>query len=208
MSVRVYLGGEGPNELGSFARHPSYQNVNPQPGVVETLLRSVEPEGWEVVGAVMWIRISKYRAKGPMDVEKRNVLGLALEADRAGAHALAFVRDTDGDPQREQVIHDTIPVARERHPDLKIIGGTPKPLLEAWLLALKGETKTEGLTTTRAVKLLVAKQVPKKDTAAMVDYVRRAAPFKQVARDADGLRSWLKEAEDVLTLLTKPAVLR
>src|SRR5690606_2728215 len=86
MSGRVFLGGEGPNELGSLARDPSYQPADPEPGVLETLLRSVERDGWEVAGAVTWKRIVKYKAKGPMNAEKRNVLGLALDAERAEAH--------------------------------------------------------------------------------------------------------------------------
>lgn len=207
MSAQVFLGGEGANELGSLARDPVYQPAEPQPGVLETLLRSVQPEGWEVAGAKVWKRIVKYKAKGPVNAEQRNVLGLALEAERANAHALAFLRDTDGDADREEAIQAAIPTAKALCPTLEIIAGTPKPLLEAWLLALKGQTKTEGLSKTQAVKRL-AEHVPEKDTAAMVDYVRDARPFAQIAEDAVGLRSWLSEAERVLKAITKLAAVR
>src|SRR5690606_29910005 len=139
--------------------------------------------------------------------EKRNVLGLALEAERAKAHAVAFLRDTDGDARREQTIHAAIPDAKALCPGLEVIGGTPKPLLEAWLLALTGKTKTDGLSTKQAVELL-GKQVSQKDTAAMVDYVLEARPFNRVAQDAAGLRKWLSEAKKCLKLITKLAVLR
>src|SRR5690606_40855718 len=104
-----------------------------------------------VADAMKWKDIVKFQANGAMDAERRNVLGLALEAERANAHALAFLRDTDGDERRERAIHSAIAEARTHFPTLEIIGGTPKPLLEAWLLALAGENKTESLSKAQAV---------------------------------------------------------
>lgn len=206
MRARVFLGGEGPNELGSLALERSYRPDPLQPGVLETLLRGMQPDGWQVADAMKWKDIVKFQANGAMDAERRNVLGLALEAERANAHALAFLRDTDGDERRERAIHSAIAEARTDFPTLEIIGGTPKPLLEAWLLALAGENKTESLSKAQAVKRL-AKHLPKKDTAAMVDYVRAAQPFNRVAKDAAGLHQWIGAAKKQLKKISKWALL-
>lgn len=49
--LEVFLGGEGSNELGSRPRDPMYPST---PGVVETLLRGVQRDGWEVNGTCKW----------------------------------------------------------------------------------------------------------------------------------------------------------
>jgi hypothetical protein len=77
--VRVYLGGEGRNELGSRCGDPIYQDEGSL-GVIETLLRRVQASGWAVIGAKKWCRIVKLRSKGPTPREERNVLGLIYEA--------------------------------------------------------------------------------------------------------------------------------
>ncbi len=54
---RVFLAGEEPNELGEWSHHPSYRKDPPLTGVIEALLREVEPDGWKVVDAVLWKKI-------------------------------------------------------------------------------------------------------------------------------------------------------
>ena len=120
--VRVYLGGEGRNELGSRSGHPSYQDDS-SPGVIETLLRRVESTGWEVAGAMDWRRIVKLQSRGHTPNEDRNVLGLVLETKRAGARVLAFVRDSDGNAERTEIINDAIVKSKEKFPEVEVIGG-------------------------------------------------------------------------------------
>jgi hypothetical protein len=195
VTALVFLGGEGPNELGSRARHPSYNDD--QPGVIEALLRRVQEQGWAVSGAVTWSRIRKFQARGPTPREERNVLGFVLEAKRAGAHIAAFLRDADDDAERLAVIKAAITRARELYPDVDVIGGVAVPVLEAWLLALSGEAKTERLGKAAAQSRLAARGVPEKSTAAMVQIVRDAR-IDSIPVDAAGLRTWLKTAEEVL----------
>jgi hypothetical protein len=61
-----------------------------------------------VIGATKWTRITKLRAKGPTPREKQNVRGLVLEAKRAQAQVVAFIRDADDDTERERQISAAI----------------------------------------------------------------------------------------------------
>lgn len=192
--VGVFLSGEGRNELGSRAGDPSYQ-TDDEPGVVEALLQRVQEGGWKAVGALQWSRIRKYSARGPMSAEERNVLGIVLEARRAEARAVAFVRDADGDRERTKIIERASERAREEFPDIEVIGGTPFPVLEGWLLALMGEMKTEELG-----KAAAHKGVEEKNTAAMVGIVE-TADLTRIPKDARTLRSWIQAARETLPTL-------
>ena len=99
--IRVYLGGEGRDELGGWADHSSYRRAD-EPGVLETIIRHVL-EGYpvEVVGAKQWKDIRKYRAGQHRSAELRNVLGLIEAARASGCDVLVFARDRDRDLGRE-----------------------------------------------------------------------------------------------------------
>ncbi len=199
--VGVFLGGEGPNELGSRCGDPIYQ-TSTVPGVVETLLRGVQPDGWEVTGATKWSRITKLRAMGPTPREEQNVLGLVLEAKRAGSQVAAFVRDADDDQERPRVFKDAITKARTEFPEIEVIGGAAVPVLEGWILALLGVHGTEKLGKTAAQSKLERRGIAPKDTEAMV----KAATFVTldgVARDATSLKNWLGIAGELLPRLVR-----
>lgn len=200
--VGVFLGGEGRNELGGWCDEPPYRDET-SPGVIEALLKRVQPEGWKVKGACKWSRIRKYRAKGPTLGEERNVLGLAQDAKDAGAAVLAFVRDADDDRERPRVIDAAVLRVQREIPSIRIIGKAAIPVLEGWVLAVSGEAGTENMGRTAAQKRLVAKKVPSKDTAAMVGVVERNGLGK-IPSDAQSLRDWLKQAAAALP----PAVTR
>jgi hypothetical protein len=80
---------------------------------------------------------------------------------------------------------------------MEVIGGSAIPVLEGWILAMLGETKTETLSKAAACSQLAAKSSVSKDTAAMV---RNAETFAidGLPSDAVGLRRWLETAADVL----------
>lgn len=106
--IKVFLGGEGSNELGTRWHRP----MGDQPGVVEALLRRVRADGWCVGGARLWKTIRKYQAGvargAPNHGDARNVLGLVLHAYEAACELLVFVRDDDGDPDRDPAIAATL----------------------------------------------------------------------------------------------------
>ena len=192
----VFLGGEGPNELGSYTGHPAYFDER-QPGVIAALLRRVEPSGWRVVGAMKWAEIRKYRAYGPSPNEARNVRALILRAQDAKADVLAFTRDSDGDQTRVRDIEEAIAEydASGRKP--KLIGGVAIPLLEAWLLALDGEFGTEQLSKKGAQDRFENKHHFAKVTEKVVAYVERA-DLNRIPSDALRLARWIASARAIL----------
>jgi hypothetical protein len=187
--VKVFLSGEGPNELGSRFGHRAYQSDD-RPGVLHALLARVRASGWEVGGACEWKRIRKYRA-GRFDHEDtRNVLGVALDAREAGCDVLAFSRDMDRDAAREDAVEEGIRLVE----GIGVIGGVAKPTIEGWILALLQERRTEDMSPRRAEEKLVERGVPAKDGAGMVRVVEEAV-LERIPEDAASLRRWLERAE-------------
>jgi hypothetical protein len=202
--LRVFLGGEGRNELGSWARETAYRN-DEEIGVIKALLLRVKPQGWRVVGARAWKHCRKYTDFGfrPADVrrnirsdnEKRAVLGLILDAIEQSipADLVVFVRDQDDHPERAKVIADAIKVARTLWPHIRLVGDVAVPVLEAWILALMGERDTEALGKAKAQRSLAERGVT--TTAEMVREVMAGRP---VPEDAGHLNTWLAEAASAL----------
>lgn len=198
--MKVVLGGEGSNELGGRANPHPYQTDDR--GVLEALLRRVRPDGWQVVDAIAWKRIRKFRAGDHADAEERNVRGLVLAAKERSADVVAFSRDADGDgPQHRQrcdAVSAGIAWARENFPDgPAVIGGMAIRMLESWVLASLGEHGTEALRREGLAAALKHQQIPEKDTRAMVARIDDAN-LAMLPPDATSLRSWLERAGAVL----------
>jgi hypothetical protein len=102
-SVKVFLVGEGSNELGSRAREREHQS-DESPGVLHALLRRVAADGWEVGGARQWSKIRKIKLGNAPHADTRNVLGAALHARESRCEVLAFCRDRDNDRGREAAV--------------------------------------------------------------------------------------------------------
>ena len=198
--MKVLLAGEGPNELGGWARHPSYRNTE-EPGAIEALLRKVRAEGWRVVDGVLWKQIRKYQVGNRRGAEERNVLGLVLKAKEVGCDLVAFVRDRDGtqaNPNREryQAIEDGIRAAQEKIEECpRVIGGVAVKKLESWLMALLGNRNSEIHPSPERV--LEDRGVAIKSTRDYVAVVRDA-DLDQVPADAESLRCWIERATAAL----------
>ena len=102
MDVKVWLGGDGPSEVGDRDRGGD------RVGALEALLRRVEPDGWRVAGATQWRFIRKFRVGAAVGNDThgdiRNVAGLVNEAYEAGCEVVVFARDVDAEPARVAVI--------------------------------------------------------------------------------------------------------
>jgi len=199
VNVKIFLVGEGKNELGSRVGDPSYQS-DESPGVLHALLMRIEPAGWEVGGARDWknIRKFKFKAGRAAHADTHNVLGAALDAKEAGCDVLAFMRDRDKDHGRKEAVDEGIrrvPATLSSAPE--VIGGVAVPKLEAWILALLQHRKTELLSPTRAEEVLAEKGIAAKDGLAMVRVVEQA-DLKQIPKDATSLNEWVARAESVL----------
>jgi hypothetical protein len=125
------------------------------------------------------------------------VLGVVLEAKRANAEIVAFVRDADGNRERANAIENAVVKARQDFPEVEVIGGTAVPVLEGWLLAILGVPKTEKLSKRAAQSRLREHGVPEKDTAAMARVVFDA-DLAGIPGDATSLGLWLERATEVL----------
>jgi hypothetical protein len=195
--AKVFLCGEGPNELGSRFGHRAYQS-DERPGVLHALLARVQPTGWEVGGVREWKRIRKFRIRGASHEDTHNVLGAALDAKEAGCDVLAFSRDRDRDPDRHDAIEEGIRKVPETFPSAPaVIGGVAVPTLEGWVLALSQELRTEELTPKRAEQALQDKGVKLKDGTAMVRLVEEA-DLSKLPSDATSLTAWIARARNVL----------
>jgi len=200
--VRVFLGGEGRNDLGSWAGDPAYQD-DASPGVIKALLLRAQPLGWKVIGGRTWKTCRKYTDHAAIpgnsrrtirgDHETRAVLGLVLDAKERGAHAVAFVRDQDGDPERTRIIREAARQARTHWPHIRVVGDTAIPVLEAWILALLGETGTESLGKKKAQTLLAERGIGSTD-----EMVREVRANRPVPEDATCLCAWLADAKVAL----------
>jgi hypothetical protein len=150
MTRRLLLAGEGPDELGRWFREKPYREPAPDeadvPGILEALLTKLDLAPWEIADAVPWRdrRIPLYRAGERRAPETRRVLGLALLAAESDADAVVFVRDRDGEKEREADIEAGISQA----PDLGLVtslaGGVAIEEIEAWILALLGDRNAES----------------------------------------------------------------
>lgn len=198
--IRIYIGGEGRNELGSWAAEEAYQS-DEYPGAIQALLGRVRRDGWRIEGGMMWKNIRKLKVNTPGRAEVRNILGLVLKAKENGCLAVAFIRDQDGsnekmNKQRERDVEEGIRQAIESNQNgPAVIGGVAVKKLESWIAALRGVGDSENMR--RPEEFLSTIGIGKKDTAGMVRVIE-SAEMEEIPRDARSLRMWLNRAREAL----------
>ena len=193
--IRVFLGGEGVDELGRFAHASAYaMHVSSKGeeqkgrGILEALAERLKGQPLEFVGGLAWHRIRKNkRMRGLTSAEARNVMGLALDARAAGCEAVVFVRDQDGHSQRAADVEEGIQAARSHCPGLLIIGGMAVEEIEAWLLAMLGERKSESHKHPKEVLQERHGISNRLDKTRVVE----EANFAKLPEDAHSLRTWM-----------------
>ncbi len=195
---KVWLGGEGPSELGD---RDQPQHTWQRGGALEALLRRVRQDGWQVHGATRWRALRKYQAgkarSATGHADERNTLALALVAKERGCDVVAFSRDLDADEGREAAIEAGIAGAQQSWPVLRIAGGVAKPALEGWLLALLGESRTDGLSRGRVAERLKEHGVVGKKAEDYVVLIEQA-DLEKGARGSMSLRQWLERSSAAL----------
>jgi hypothetical protein len=185
--MRVFLSGEGPDDLGDWFNDPQYRSNPPRIGVIEALLRSVSKVDFTVVDARVWKRIRKFKAGKHAQPETRNVLGLMLEAEEARCDALVFVRDQDGYADRQASIEAGILLANDGGYEPALVGGVAIQEIEAWILALLGERNTERHADAKAVLVKKHSITTGAEKVAAVE----SADLSKIPEDAASLLSWL-----------------
>lgn len=199
--MKVFLAGEGKTELGRHALSKEYFEGSNEVGVLEALVRR-HCRDVQIVGAELCKsrgaqkKLPKLRVgSGMSGAETQTVRGLALLAEEAGAQALVFARDRDGERERERDVVAGVEEARRENPSLRIVGGVAIEMIECWLLALRGEHHSQ---TCRDPKGGLSKRHQVTSVAEMVDFVRAAKlDVGSLPADAKSLRDWLAQAKEV-----------
>jgi hypothetical protein len=195
---KVFLAGEGSNELGGWYNEAKDRGDFPYPGILETLLKLINADGWVISDAKKWRKIRKFRAGEHRSAEERNVLGVCWEAIEKGCDTIAFTRDSDGHNERVVDVQKGIEFANALWSDrLVIIGGCAVPCIEGWVLAILGNRHTESLSRTRIEALIIKAGIDPKKTAPMVEKIEQT-DLANIADDAHSLKSWLDTAQHVL----------
>jgi len=194
--VKVWLGGEGPSEIGDRDR-PDGQRV----GVIEALLLKVERDGWYVAGATVWRRITKLRVGAALGRDNHgdihNVAGLVNEAHENACEVVAFARDIDSDLERLAAIAQGVSRAREIFPGMGIVGGPAVPTIEGWILALRNVPRTESMSRARVNELIAAQDLAGKHPEAYAEVIE-SADLTTLPPGCDCLGEWIATARSVL----------
>jgi hypothetical protein len=197
VAVKVWLGGEGSCEIGGRA------DGNERPGVLEALLKHLEPAGWVIAGATRWKHIRKFRAgaairDGIGHADLANVRGLALEASEAGCEIVAFARDRDADDGRAAAVAKGIELSETV--GIRIVGGLAIPAIEGWILALHGVRNADSYSRQRAESELAALGIELRSPEAYVAVVEAAAAPLLDTIPPGSLLEWVQTAARVLAV--------
>lgn len=206
MPAKVWIVGEGNNELGVGDGYGGRHR-----GVLEALLTRVRDGGWECAGKQQWHAVQKFRAGGARlgaanHGDYLNVLGLVLEAYENAADAVAFTRDVDSDPDREDAVTAALAWIRSESGWLiDVIGGAARPAIEGWILALRAVPGTDDMSRARTLAHLAEHGVSGKSTIDYIEVVEQAELGEPdrfgLPAGAESLRVWLATAHEVLTRL-------
>ena len=146
--MRTMLGGEGPSELGRYARRHAFRKAD-DVGVLEALARLVLPEP-DIADGTLWKAIRHYKSGGHRSREERLVLGLCLKAKEGSFDAVVFSRDRDGDVDRERAIQDARAEAKRMRPEHTLMGGVAVEAIESWMIAATAQEQADNVTDPKA----------------------------------------------------------
>ena len=119
---------------------------------------------------------------------------LSLIAEEAGCSAVVFLRDRDRDETRERALRQGVAEARDAFSSVSVAAGIVIECLEAWLLAIDGVRRSEGLSVAKAKTELKSCR----STDEMVAWVE-ARGVVQIPEDAHSLIAWCDEVRSALT---------
>lgn len=193
--MRVLLVGEGPNDIGRWAKSPEYREAYAEDGVVGVWVHTVAASTAEIVQGLEWKSIRKFRARvgaALPDADAHNVRALPLKARELGCDVVVFARDRDGSVTREKAIHDVL--AQETH--AAVAGGVAVENLEHWLAAAAGLRDSESKSAKQVGEHLKAQNCATKSTQEMCALARRCPP-SDAPECAESLRAWVARVREV-----------
>lgn len=135
-SLRVYLCGEGKDDIGRWAVEAAYrQQAQPSDGVIGTLARKMVPDGWQVVDGRPLKNVPVLRVGGgERGSEARRFRGAVQLAREAECDVLLFARDEDGDGSRGDELRALAAAPYASPPEVAL--AVVVPCIEGWVLEL------------------------------------------------------------------------
>lgn len=191
--MKVWLAGEGTNDIGSLAK--GAQASHEYLGALHVLLCASCPEA-EVIGGERWKSVPKLRVgtKGA-GAEAQTVAGLQLRAEENNADALVFMRDRDTERDREQQIE--LALANSTFPTAGVVS---VETLEHWIAAVAGRSKSEKLSGSQVDTILRELNIEKKSTHSYVTWLSSRS-LDSLPLDAKSLRLWIRRISSLMSLI-------
>jgi hypothetical protein len=193
--VKIFVGGEGPGELGKWAEPVEARASSKRgDGVLVALVRRIHSE-CTVVDGILWKSIRKLQSGGHRSAEERNLLGLELAARESGAECLVWSRDTDQNDERRKQLKNAM---RElTHPS---VGCPVDPCLESWALALaRKHSKPDLLTSARVKELAKLHEI---NSAEAMETLAQTESLEELP--SPSLKQWLKTCRAAPTAQLEP----
>jgi hypothetical protein len=193
--MKVFVAGEGSDEIGDFVHDPTYRRPECEGGILEALLRRSRAVGWVIADGCPWRRVRKFAfGRDLHGREFRNVLGIVDQAAEAGCDIVAFVRDRDGEIDRQAAIEIAIAEVARLGLNVAVIGGVAVETVDAWILACLGEVSSEDV---RDPKSVLQTRFGLSKGAEKVEVIANAN-LGAVPTDARSLNIWRERAKTVL----------
>ena len=193
--MNILICGEGVTELGDWLPSRAHRPEGARKGLIEALLRQAGLTGWEVRAALYWSKARKFRAGQFRSPDHRALLGLLQDAVENECEAVVFVRDRDGDVERERAIERAVTEGPSIVPEVALAGCVAVEEIEAWLLACKGQRGSESHAHPKEV---FAGQFHDERHLDGKVAVVEAADLNALPPDAHSLHLWLSRARAVL----------
>jgi hypothetical protein len=142
MSLKVFVCGEGTDDIGRWAIEIAYRDASRRgDGLIGELARRVVTEGWTIVEGRALKNVPVFRPGKGLKQEAVRFHGAMQLAWAKGCDVVLFARDTDGDEER------TAQLRGLRTTDAgRVALAVVEPVIEGWALELSGERRKGGWT--------------------------------------------------------------
>ena len=193
--MRILISGEGRTELGDWRNSPPDRRRPHEIGVLEALISKLATSDWEIVAAITWSKIRKFRVRPHQGAEEQAVFGLAQAARDSQCDVVLFVRDHEARDVRRDEIERGLREAGLISQPIGIAGGVATQEIEAWILACMGHRRSEQHSDPKSVARALGIETTADKSAAVL---AASLVESDLPSDARSLVTWLARARAVL----------
>ena len=192
MKLKVFICGEGPSDIGRWARQPEYREQYDSHGLIGAIARKVADGEWEICDGLVHKNVPAYRANRIGDSgEVRKLFGAIEMAREAGCDVLLFARDIDGQQDRSAELRRAAVDLEARGNNITAVA-LVDPCIEGWALELLGERSKHGWRKTAAKEQLALRWNSSIEGTA-AEWDGKTEPL------SDDLKLWLDDVKRVLS---------